>query len=159
MTMKLRVISASTAVLILFGAPVVAQDRDDQRHGHRMFDRMDSDKSGGVSLEEFLGGTDRRFSRMDADGNGTVSETEVDAFIAKRAQRIKQRIMSRLDKDGDGSVTRAEYDGERAKRFARLDANGDGQIEKDEARKAFKRHRKHKGKRGELRRDKKQSSD
>lgn len=147
MTLKLRAISASTAVLILFGAPVVAQDSGQDRRGARMFDRFDSDASGTVSLEEFVNGANHRFSRLDGNDDGTVSESEVDAFIAKRTRRIKDRILSRLDSDGDGAITRAEYELARKNRFARLDTDKSGEIEKSEANQAFKRHGKHHGKR------------
>lgn len=147
MTLKYRVISASTAVLILFGAPVMAQDGGQDQRGARMFDRFDSDASGAVSLDEFVKGADRRFSRMDRNNDGTVTEGEVDAFIAKRTRRIKDRILSRLDANGDGAITQAEFEAVRRDRFARLDVDKSGEIEKAEAREAFKRHGKRHGQR------------
>lgn len=128
---KLRVISASAAVLILFGAPVVAQTGDGERRSEA-FDRMDSDKDGALSVEEFVAG-DRRFARFDLDADGTVSEEEIDAAIAERMRQVKESMLARLDGDGDRSVSRAEYDEQRRKRFSRMDANGDGRIERDEA--------------------------
>ncbi|MEM1045163.1 MAG: EF-hand domain-containing protein [Pseudomonadota bacterium] len=128
---KLRVISASAAVLILFGAPVVAQSGAGDRRSEA-FDRLDSDKDGAVSVEEFIAGN-RRFARFDLNADGTVSEDEIDAAIAERMRRFKDRMLARLDGDGDRSVSRAEYDEQRRERFSRLDANGDGRIERTEA--------------------------
>ena len=134
MTLTMRMISASAAVLMLFGAPVVAKEAS----GARLFERLDRDDSGTVSLSEFIDGTSGRFDRLDADGNGTVSEAEIDAFIADRTKRIKDRVLSHLDADSDGSVTRAEYDETRRRRFARTDGNGDGEIDLDEAQEVFR---------------------
>lgn len=154
MTLKYHVISASTAVLILFGAPVMAQDSGQDQRGSRMFDRFDSDASGTVSLDEFVNASNTRFTRMDRNNDGTVSDDEVDAFIAKRTRRIKDRILSRLDANGDGAITQAEFEASRRDRFARLDTDKSGEIEKVEAREGFKRHGRRHGKRHGRHRDK-----
>jgi len=154
MTLKYKMVSASAAVLILFGAPAMAQDKGPDRRGERMFERFDSDASGAVSLDEFVDASSHRFTRMDRNNDGTVSEDEVDAFIAKRTRRIKDRILSRLDANGDGAITQAEFEASRRDRFARLDTDKSGEIEKAEAREGFKRHGRRHGKRHDRHRDK-----
>lgn len=42
----------------------------------RTFDRLDADKDGTVTREEYLAGGDAMFSRFDRDGNGTLSSAD-----------------------------------------------------------------------------------
>lgn len=54
--------------------------------GSGMFDRLDADSNGEVTLAEFLASEPRMFSRADADGDGRVSQAEMDGVHAKRQE-------------------------------------------------------------------------
>ena len=49
----------------------------------RMFDRMDADNSGGITMDEQNSGerTARMFERLDADDDGTISAEELEELI------------------------------------------------------------------------------
>jgi Ca2+-binding EF-hand superfamily protein len=46
--------------------------------GGGMFERLDTDENGEISLAEFLAREPRMFSQADADGDGRVSREEMD---------------------------------------------------------------------------------
>lgn len=96
------------------------------------FDQIDSDSSGGISLDEFKaagpkGGSDARatelFNKIDSDQDGTISKDEDSAFKEKMQSRMQSMMMqaqsfgsqgavdmfANADSDGDGSVTKAEF--------------------------------------------------
>lgn len=93
--------------------------------------KLDANKDGVISADEFKAGND--VQATDADNDGALTADEVAAMIEKRrAERLAQRMMRRLDIDGDGKVTVAEIQDRQAKRFALLDRNNDGQLDATE---------------------------
>lgn len=76
-------------------------DRHGGRHGgHGMFQRIDADASGGISLEEAEAAALERMARFDINGDGTVTQEEVRAHAAER--------FAMMDGDGNGQVTHEE---------------------------------------------------
>lgn len=51
-----------------------------------------------------------------------------------------ERVFARFDANGDGQITRDEMKAKAAERFAKMDANADGQVTRDE-RRAFRKAR------------------
>ncbi len=134
------------------GADAVAAQSGDQIRNKRM-DRLDADKDGTISKEEFL--ADQRLKDADTNGDGVLSPDELAAMIQKREiERKVERLTRRLDVNGDGKVTIAEIENQKAKRFALLDRNDDGKLEASELRRMkhhwghhkFGRHGHHGGK-------------
>jgi len=80
---------------------ITEQEVSDKKQ--RLFTRMDTDKSGGVSVIEY--------EQMD---------------IAKRQALLKARF-NKLDENSDGSVSAAEY-GSFMGMFRSIDSNGDGTL-------------------------------
>ncbi|MBN2905812.1 MAG: EF-hand domain-containing protein [Rhodobacteraceae bacterium] len=67
---------AMGAATVIGGAlPVLAQDAPSPRVG-ALFDRLDTDKNGTVSVEEFTARATARFAALDADGDGAISAEE-----------------------------------------------------------------------------------
>lgn len=62
-------------------APVAAREAGPNHQ--KMFERMDADHSGGVTLDEMRAGMLARFDQADADGDGKVSRAEFDAAALK----------------------------------------------------------------------------
>jgi Ca2+-binding EF-hand superfamily protein len=136
------------AFLSLAGvAGTAAHAADDQpgRHGPRAgmmrFDRLDADRSGDVTFEEFSTAMKSRIGQADRDGDGKMTVAEIASEIERmRAERIARRIVERFDTDGDGMLTAAEVESRQKKMFALLDRNDDGKVVKDEMpRRKFRR--------------------
>jgi EF-hand domain pair/EF hand len=92
----------------------------------------------GMTLEQFQArNTDKMFDRLDANKDGKISPEEFAAFResnakadakATKAGKRGQRMFARFDKNKDGSLSRAEAGDVLAMRFKRMDANNDGVL-------------------------------
>jgi Ca2+-binding EF-hand superfamily protein len=92
----------------------------------------------GMTLEQFQArNTDKMFDRLDANKDGKISPEEFAAFResnakadakATKAGKRGQRMFARFDKNNDGSLSRAEAGDVLAMRFKRMDANNDGVL-------------------------------
>jgi len=89
------IILAATAALGvgLAGAAVSAKGAA----GGKMFQKLDTDSNGTVSLEEARAGQNRWFARLDTDGDGMISREEFQATADRR--------FAKFDLDGNGEVT------------------------------------------------------
>ena len=86
--------TAFTVSLTLMGS-ALCQAEEAPRKGpnpQKQFDKLDADKNGSVSLEEFKAThkkpdiADKQFARLDADKNGSISLEELSAPRAKKAK-------------------------------------------------------------------------
>lgn len=90
----------------------------------------------GMTLEQFQArNTDKMFERLDINKDGKISPEEFAAFRegnakadakVEKAGKRGQRMFARFDKDKDGALSRAEANDVLAWRFKRMDANNDG---------------------------------
>ena len=87
------------------------------------------------------------FDAIDADGDGSISRDELDAAKSARHRQgkpsrggeggkpdkaaVKEKRFTRLDADQDGFLSPAEFS-RPVERLRALDANGDGQVDRDE---------------------------
>lgn len=122
--MKTSVIAlAFVAVAAMGSSQAVAQDA--------AFERMDADKSGDVSLAEFVAAGNPRVTAADKDGDGKVTLEQLSASLSGNDAAARD-LMDRFDTNKDGTITRAEVDARRASNFKKLDANADGKLQKSE---------------------------
>lgn len=101
----------------------------------RIFERLDADKSGDVSFEEFLAAITGRLENADKDGDGKLTVAEISATIkGPKANQQAEALVARFDPDKDGTITLADVEARRKQRFAELDADADGKLVKEEMR-------------------------
>ncbi|MEX2452152.1 MAG: hypothetical protein WD407_14945 [Rhodospirillales bacterium] len=135
-----------------------AKGKDRTNWTERMFERLDTNKDGVISKEEYAKRGADRFGKVDADGDGKITQAEFETKAVERAQeRAKKRAVrhfERLDTNKDGVIDAAETAARGDKRFARLDTDGDGKVTKAEAEAAKKKWREKRGKRHHGKRDK-----
>ncbi|MDP3195018.1 EF-hand domain-containing protein [Tabrizicola sp.] len=114
-----------------------------------MFDAIDADSDGKVTLAELEAHRKAEFAAADTNGDGALSPEELSAHQMARIQaRMAERtqaMIDNMDNDGNGSLSEDEMgQGPGERHFARLDTDNDGAISKAEAEEA----RQHRGKRG-----------
>lgn len=122
-------------------APAAAQEAGGEPP-RMIFEELDADGNGAVTLEELQAAGEARFAQADTDGDGALSRDELLARGAERAEARVDRMLERADADGDGLLTQAELEEAREGRggrhgrggpnpermFERLDADGDGSV-------------------------------
>ena len=127
-----------------------------QGSGAPIFENLDADGSGGLTLQELTSARSGMVMRADSDGDGLVTEAELEAMLEEQAAARVARLIERLDGNEDGAISAEEIAAAReaaaderrearAQRlFDRVDADGDGEssaAEFDAARERFQDRR------------------
>jgi Ca2+-binding EF-hand superfamily protein len=101
----------------------------------------DTDNDGRVSKDENARHCEKMFGMMDTDNDGYISRDEAKKMGYDRKHGEGRCGMSMADADNDGRVSKNEHARHCDMMFSKMDANNDGYIDKDEAKKMKrKRH-------------------
>lgn len=120
---------AGAAALVLLGtAHLASANEPSLPRSERSFARLDADKDGKVTVNEWKPKAEKRFLRLDDDHDGTVTTVEIDTWLKRGIDRRKERMLSRLDQNKDGSVTRDEVDAYTDALFNGADGDKDGSL-------------------------------
>ena len=122
-----------TAGLVAVGGLAIASEPYLPRV-QKIFDRLDINKDGKISLAEFMPVAEKRFLSIDVNKDDSVSAAEIDASLQAAMERRRNRILANMDADKNGSITRAELDTYVAAMVKGADTDNDGGITFDEAR-------------------------
>jgi Ca2+-binding EF-hand superfamily protein len=155
------------ALLLSLGLPALAQpaaptETPPRPDPNRMFNAMDTNADGRVTLDEVWARTQTRFTEADANRDGYLTQEEFrtlrrgpgdgprrgppGAEHAEHAQRMADARFRALDANRDGKVTLEEMRPQVEARFRAMDANSDQAITRDEMPRP--RHGGHHGGRG-----------
>ena len=141
---SLVILSGVLAAVLAAGAALAEEGSPSRSHGAAMWDELDADGDGQVTLGEMTEHQRAMFAEADADGNGAISKEEMKAHFQKHHGEMRARMLG--DANGDGAVTRAEYDLRTAEHFDELDADHDGVLSEEEIAAAHKgRHHRGRG--------------
>lgn len=99
-------------------------------NGDRVITQSEAESAGATRIL-------KKFAEIDTDGNGELTRDELRAYRKNKAQDRRGRAQA-ADTDGNGalSVNEATAAGMQrlVKNFSKIDANGDGQVTRDEMR-------------------------
>lgn len=120
------------------------------------FGKLDSNGDEVITLAEAeAAGAERfieNFSEIDADGSGEVTKDELRAHFQQRMSERKTKLKD-MDADGNGAISYDEAANAGAEKlvehFEKIDANGDGEITRDEMKELRQIMRKQKKNKGE----------
>jgi Ca2+-binding EF-hand superfamily protein len=118
-------------------------------HGGHMrgelFEKIDANKDGKVTLAEAKAAEKTRFAAIDTNKDGRLTTEELQAHRAskhgdkpahpERANKHKEhgaKFFAKMDANGDGAIDATESAAKAEKMFTRMDDNGDGVVTKDE---------------------------
>lgn len=96
-------------------------------YGERL-KRMDSDKDGAITKDEFLQQRIRQFKELDANKDGAVDNAELESPMKERSEFRVKRMMKKLDANADSKVSRDEFQTGPRERFKARDIDGDGKM-------------------------------
>ena len=117
------------------------EDRDGNRvppTPDQIIERLDSDASGSITEDEAKGFVAKYFERIDANSDGEISEVELLQVRENRGQKPKQgrADIKAADSDQNGAISIDEAGDAGLEKvvenFDRIDADGDGEISKEE---------------------------
>ena len=93
----------------------------------------DPDGNGSISKEEFLARRSALFPTLDSDESGGLSMEEFSVALEDTPlYRFRGRAFDRADGNGDGEISQEEWDSLPTRAFDRLDRNDDGMIDASE---------------------------
>tara|TARA_S200000501_G_C20453007_1_gene581714 strand:- start:112 stop:576 length:465 start_codon:yes stop_codon:yes gene_type:complete len=150
-SLLLFILSAAILPLVTHAKPDGAQrDGGNARQPpsiEQVFVRLDTDASGGISVDEAEGPLEGHFDQIDTDGNGEITGAELKASRAKRFERgieMRERIKA-ADADGNGAISNNEANeaglDKLIEHFDKIDSDGDGEITKQELKNLNKKRR------------------
>ncbi len=153
---------SSVAALALLGAVVASVAYAEKGHGDgmgdgmgdgggmllEMFDAIDTDSDGKLSLAELAAHRLAEFTAADTNSDGALDAAEMEAHhTARMAAMMAEhaaRMIENKDNDGNGTLSADEFgEGPGEEHFARLDSDNDGMISKEEAEAGMQHRKKH----------------
>ena len=87
------VFTITALVAIIFGSITSSFAEGGKGCGHhkgKMFEKMDTNADGVISLEEHSAKAERRFKKMDANGDGKVTREEAKSHHASMREKYKK---------------------------------------------------------------------
>ena len=128
----LRVVFMTTGLVAVAGLAIASEPY--LPRAQKVFDRLDSNKDGKISLAEFTPIAEKRFLSIDVNKDDAVSAAEIDASLQAGLERRRNRMLENMDTDKNGNISRAELDAYVEAMVKGADSDKDGGVTFDEAR-------------------------
>ena len=128
----LRVVFMTTGLVAVAGLAIASEPY--LPRAQKVFDRLDSNKDGKISLAEFTPIAEKRFLSIDVNKDDAVSAAEIDASLQAGLERRRNRMLENMDTDKNGNISRAELDTYVEAMVKGADSDKDGGVTFDEAR-------------------------
>jgi class 3 adenylate cyclase len=96
-----------------------------------LFNKIDINRDGKITLDEFMMWRDKQFNRLDKNADGSLSWFEVSAGRNKFAQKLMDHF-DRIDTNQDRYLSREEFREASRRRFLKWDANRDNYLNAEE---------------------------
>lgn len=122
-------IAIASAILLMGAGSAFAQaNNPSANRGGRvaqqsLVQRLDANKDGAVTFEEYFAATKQRFDQIDANKDGILNGAELD-----QTRLGKARTLRLYDTNNDGAVSLAELQSAVKRQFDRLDRDGNGTL-------------------------------
>ena len=109
-----------------------AQDKKPMHDPETMLKKLDTDKDGKLSVEEFNVKAKADFEKIDKNNDGYLELKELKDFKGHGPKRNPEDIMKDLDANQDKSISEDEAKGPLKENFSKVDKNSDGLVSLDE---------------------------
>lgn len=117
--MRIQLIAAAAAALLLAPGYALAQDQTGLSEGH--LDAADTTDDGALTLVEFQAYVKNAFVVLDKNSDGYVTVVEAGPLLTKEQ-------FDAYNTNGDDGISMAEVDAQSAIDFASIDRDGDGSL-------------------------------
>lgn len=115
------------AASLLISPLAFAEDEKSERplmqrmaeHLTAMFEALDANGNGEVTLDEILAHKDARISEIDANGDGTIDADDLIAHHQAQMKKHMEQMLQHMDADGDGVVSVEEFNPRQAHAMGR----------------------------------------
>lgn len=90
----LRNTTLALAVVAFSGMAAQAEEKKSHDRGkwaEKKIERMDTNKDGVISLEEYLAHATKRFEAKDADNSGSLTAEEIQQYYAEKRAKYKEK--------------------------------------------------------------------
>jgi len=120
----------------------------------QIIDRLDADQNGTLSQDEAKGPLAKKFDTIDVNGDGEIDANELELAREARKGKAKEngQRLKTADTDGNRALSKDEASAagmeKLIEQFDKVDADGDGEISKEEMRELKKMKDRRDGKKG-----------